>query len=270
MEIGFKRLGLIAGKGNLPVILASEANSKGVTIISIAFTQESAESLRPFSEMVYQYSIGEAGKILKSLKKEGIQDVLMVGKVEKGFLFQNLKFDLTAIKILSRLKNRNDDTIMIAIIHELEREGMRVVDQRLFLKSLFPSKGILTKNTPDEREKRDIEYGFRVAKEIAALDIGQTVVVKDQAILSVEAIEGTDEAIRRGCCLCRSGAVIVKVAKPNQDPRFDIPTIGITTIETIREGKGSALALEAEKTIVINKDKVVKIAEDYGISITAV
>jgi len=265
-----KRLGLIAGSGDLPILLADEAKSKGLDVISIAFTEESAKSLKPFSAVVYKYGIGEAGKILKSLKNERVKDVAMVGKVEKRLLFQNLKFDLKAIKILSRLRNKNDDTIMLAIINELEKEGMKVLDQFLFLKRLFPSKGNLTKYKPDKRENSDIEYGFTIAKEIAGLDIGQTVVIKDKTILAVEAIEGTDETIKRGCSLCKRGAVVVKVAKPNQDPRFDVPTIGIRTIETIIEGKASAITIEADKTMVVNIDKVINMAEENGVSITAV
>ena len=270
MADNIKRLGLIAGSGELPVLLANEANSKGLNVISIAFTEESAKSLKPFSTIVYQYGVGEAGKIIKSLKSEGVKDIAMAGKVEKRLLFQNLKFDLKAIKILSKIKNKNDDTIMLAIISELEKEGMRVLDQISFLKRLFPSKGHLTKHKPDRRENSDIEYGFKIAKEIAGLDIGQTVIVKDRAILAVEAIEGTDEAIKRGCSLCKDGAVVVKVAKPKQDPRFDVPTIGIRTIENIIAGKVSALAIEADKTMVVNIDKVIKMAEENGVSITAV
>ena len=270
MVNNIKRLGLIAGSGDLPALLASEANSKGLDVISVAFTEESAKSLKPFSTVVYQYGVGEAGKILKSLKNEGVKDVAMAGKVEKRLLFQNLRFDLKAIKILSKIRNRNDDTIMLAIIDELEKEGMRVLDQISFLKRLFPSKGHLTKYKPDKRESSDIEYGFKIAKEIAGLDIGQTVVIKDKAVLAVEAIEGTDEAIKRGCSLCKEGAVIVKVAKPKQDPRFDVPTIGIRTIETIIEGNASAIAIEADKTMVVNIDKVIKMAEENGVSITAI
>jgi DUF1009 family protein len=270
MVNNIRKLGLIAGSGELPVLLASEANSKGLNVISIAFTEESAKSLKPFSSVVYQYGVGEAGKIIKSLKNEGVKDISMAGKIEKRLLFQNLRFDLRAIKILSKIKNRNDDTIMLAIISELEKEGMRVLDQTSFLKRLFPSKGHLTKYKPDKRENNDIEYGFKIAKEIAGLDIGQTVVVKDKAVLAIEAIEGTDEAIKRGCSLCKEGAVIVKVAKPRQDPRFDVPTIGIRTIENIIEGKASTIAIEADKTMVLSIDKVIKMAEDSGVSITAV
>lgn len=270
MEINIRRLGLIAGNGELPVILASEASSCGVGVVSITFTENSAKLLKPFSTIVYQYGIGEVGKILKCLKDEGVMDVVMVGKVEKRLLFKNPKFDLKAIKILSQLRNRNDDTIMFAIVNELEKEGIRVVDQMVFLKNLFPSKGFLTGGIPDERENEDIKYGFKIAKGIAGFDIGQTVVVKNQTVLSIEAIEGTDEAIRRGCSLCDGGAVIVKVAKPNQDMRFDVPTVGVKTIETMIEGRASALAIDAEKTMVVNKDEVIKIAEKNGVSITAI
>ncbi len=270
MNNGIKRLGLIAGSGSLPSILASEASSIGAQVVSIAFTEESAKLLKPFSVSVYRYGIGEAGKILKCLKNEGVRDVALVGKVEKRLLFQNLKFDLRAIKILSRLINKNDDTIMHAIVKELEGEGINVVDQMLFLKKLFPSKGLLTKNTSNDRESKDIEYGFKIAKDIAGLDIGQTVVVKDRAVLAVEAIEGTDEAIQRGCGLCNGGAVVVKVAKPGQDPRFDVPTIGINTIENMIKGKASALAIEADKTMVVNMDDVIKMAEENGVSIAVI
>ncbi|MBI5183333.1 MAG: UDP-2,3-diacylglucosamine diphosphatase LpxI [Nitrospinae bacterium] len=261
---------MITGTGDLPVILANKAKAKGMEIISIAFSEESVAALRSSSKKVYHLGIGEANKILKTLKVEGIKEVVLIGKIEKRLIFQTKRFDLRALKLLTKLKQKDDNTLMLAITKEIEKEGIKVLDQNLFLNELFPPKGVLTKRAPDEREWRDIEYGFIMAKEIASLNIGQTIVVKDQAVIAVEAIEGTDETIKRGCNIAKDNGVVVKVSWQNQDRRFDIPTIGIKTIKMMSAGNASVLAIEAGKTMIVNLKEVQAIADEVGISIVAV
>ncbi len=269
-EAKIRRLGLITGTGDLPVILANSVKARGIEIVSIAFSKKSAAALESSSKKVYHLGIGEVNKILKTLKLEGIKEVVLIGKIEKRLVFQNKRFDLRALKLLSKLRQKDDNTLMLAVTNEIEKEGIKVLDQNLFLGELFPRKGVLTKRSPGDNEWKDIEYGFRMAKKISALDIGQTIVVKDQAVMAVEAIEGTDETIKRGCKLARKNGVVVKVSWQNQDTRFDIPTIGIRTIEEMSAGNATVLAVEAGKMMIVNLQEVQTLADEAGISIVTV
>lgn len=265
-----KKLGIIAGCGTLPQAAAKNAASRGFNVVTIAFFRDVFEKMKPYSSKIYHINIGQVKKVFKTLKHEAIKDLIMIGKFEKRMLFENLKFDLKALSILSKMHNRNDDTIMLAIADEFEKSGINVLEQANFLKDMFPKQGVLTSRTPSSREYRDIEYGFDLAKRVAGLDIGQTVIVKGQSILAVEAIEGTDKAIKRGCMLGGKGVTVVKVSKPSQDPRFDVPAIGRNTIDTMSEGMASILAVEAGKTILVNKDEMTALADSAGIAIVAV
>jgi DUF1009 family protein len=170
-------------------------------------------------------------------------------------------------KLLANLTDNSDDTVMLGFVKELAVEGMGVLDQTAFIRALMPAPGILTKRVPTEDEKKDMEFGLKMAKQIGGLDIGQTVVVKNLAVMAVEAIEGTDACIRRGGLLGRGGVTVAKVAKPNQDMRFDVPSVGPDTLETMIEAKASALVIEAGKTLLVHKDKVIEMAEKHGITI---
>ena len=178
--------------------------------------------------------------------------------------------DLRALKLLNRLRNRKDDTIMLAIVDELAKDGLEVVDQTLYLKPLMPEAGVLTKRQPTEAEEADIRFGFVTAKAIGGMDIGQTVVVKHKAVMAVEAIEGTDACIRRGGALGRGEAVVVKVAKPNQDMRFDVPAVGLTTLASMLESHCTILAVEAGRTLFVNQEQVLAEANRNHICICAV
>ena len=265
-----ERFALIAGGGEIPAILARAARDKGASFVAVSLTEAAIAPLEGFAENVYSLSIGQVGKIIKTVKKEGIDKVVFIGKVRKDLLFEKIRFDLRAIKLLSSLKNRNDDSIMLAIVRAFSDEGIEVLDQTTYLKDMMPVEGVLTKRKPTKKEWLDIRYGMEMAKKSASLDIGQTVVVKDLAIMAVEAIEGTDQAIKRGGQLCKKGgAVIAKVAKPNQDPRFDVPTVGMKTLESMREAGAKVLAIEAERTLFVNMEEVIKDANASGISIVS-
>ena len=264
------RIGLIAGTGELPRMLAEQASKDNIKVIAIALSKDSISSLQPVCDKVFQLGIGQTNKLLKTLKNEKIKNVFMIGKVDKKVIFQTKIFDFRALKILKNMKLNDDKSLMTVVIDELKSEGISCLDQSLFLKKLFPSKGVLTKKKPTKSEWEDIQYGFSIAKEMAQMEIGQTVVVKNKAIVSVEAMEGTDQTIIRGLKIAGKGAIVVKVSRPKQDFRYDIPAVGETTLSMIIKGKASVLALEAERTLVVNKDKMIELANKYKISIVAV
>jgi hypothetical protein len=265
-------LGLVAGEGKLPAILAQSAADRGYKVIAFALSPEAAARVTPHCVKVHEIAPGQLGRNLKLTRDEGVRNMIFIGKVPKINVLRNLhKLDWMAVKELSKLPNLNDDTIQQAFGEILERQGVTVLPQRDFLRELFPDVGILTKRQPNAAEYADIDYGTRMAKEIARLDIGQTVVVKDRMILAIEAIEGTDSAIRRGVELARGPVVVVKVARVDADPRFDTPTIGLSTLESMKaEHEGGVLAITANETMVVDREEVVRFADANGISIAVV
>lgn len=264
-----QRFALIAGAGEIPQILASSAKSQGASFVAIALTEAAIAPLDSFADRVYRLSIGQVGKIIKTIKKEGIEKVVFIGKVKKDLLFEKIRFDLKALKLLASLRNRNDDTIMLAIVDEFAKNGIEVVDQTTYLRQMMPKEGILTKRKPTNEEWDDIRYGMDMAKRSASLDIGQTVVVRNLSIMAVEAIEGTDEAIIRGGALAKRAAVVAKVAKPDQDQRFDVPTVGMKTLDSMSSVGAKVLSIEAERTFFLKLDEVVARADALGISIVS-
>jgi UDP-2,3-diacylglucosamine hydrolase len=265
-----RKLGLIAGAGEMPFIWARAAREKGAEVVAVAIAEEARMGLDGIASRLHSFSVGQVGKIIKTFKDEGVKELVFIGKVNKSLIFKDIKFDLRAITLMAKLKDRKDDTIMLAIVDELKREGIEVIEQTIFLEEMMPGHGVLTKRKPTREEMADIEFGMEMAKGIASLDIGQTVVVKDRAVMAVEAIEGTDEAIKRGGGLGKSGIVVVKVSKPNQDLRFDIPTVGMNTLKSLIEAGGKALAIESNKTFVVDMESFVKEANMNGIAVAAV
>ena len=265
------KLAIIAGNGELTTILAKRASDLGFTTCALAVTDEASRNLEGICSKVYKFSPGQITKILDLIKTEMIHQAVFIGKVPKLDLLRSVhKLDFTAIKYLSQLTNLNDDSIHGGIVDLLGRHNVKVLPQTMFLKHLFMEKEILSKRKPTLEERADIEYGFDIAKKVSSLNIGQTVIVKNKMILAIEAIEGTDEAIKRGCMLAKTGAVVIKAAKAGHDERFDLPAVGEKTIQTLRDYKGSTLAFEAEKTIVTNKEKVVELANKHDICLMAV
>ena len=223
------------------------------------------------ADAFYNISVAKLGKIFKTLKKEGVTELTMLGKVTKEILYKGLSFpDLKTLGVLKRLKNRKDDTIMLAIVDEIEREGFSVLDQTVYLKPFMPKVGVLTKRQPTEEQWQDICFGFELAKQMGKLDLGQTVVVKHKAAMAIEAIEGTDKCILRGGELGRGEAVVVKTEKPNQDVRFDVPAVGIKTLMSMIDSGCNVLAVEAEKTIFVQQEDVLEMANRHNIIICAV
>lgn len=265
------KVGLLAGIGNLPVEFMRAAHQDGKEVVVIAVVKDVSPILRDEADVYYEINVAKLNKIIKTLLKNDVTKVTMIGKVTKEILFKGLKFpDLRALKLLNRLRNRKDDTIMLAIVNELEKDGIEVVDQTLYLKHLMPPVGVYTKRKPDEGEKEDIRFGFETAKAMGRMDIGQTVVVKHKAVMAIEAIEGTDACIRRGGELGRGDAVVVKVAKPGQDQRFDVPAVGVQTIQSMIDSRCTLLAMEAGRTLFVDQEEVLRMADDHHICICAV
>ncbi|MFH1459797.1 MAG: UDP-2,3-diacylglucosamine diphosphatase LpxI [Candidatus Omnitrophota bacterium] len=242
------KIGLIAGNGALPLIFAKAAKDSQVEVIAIAIKEETDKAIEQVADRTHWISAGELKTLLKILKQENIKKAVMVGQIRHKLIFSNIALDIELSKMLFKLKDKRTDTILGAVAERLGQIGIELIDSTTFIKNYLAPIGVLTKKSLTEEQKQDIEFGLKLAKAIAGLDIGQTVVVKNKTVLSVEAIEGTDETIKRANFYCQGGAVVVKVSKPNQDMRFDIPLIGKSTIETLIRESVAVLAIEAGKT----------------------
>lgn len=264
------KLGIIAGDGRFPVIIAEGVRNNGYTTIVIAYSGLTSQDIEKFSDKTYWIKIGELSRLIKILKKEDVTEAIMAGGVSKKFIFSYVKPDLRALSLLLRLKDRKDDTILRALAEELEGEGITINEATSYIKPILAEHGTLTKREPTSEEWNDIEFGRDIAREIGRLDVGQCVVVKNRAVLAIEAIEGTDETIRRGGRLGNHGAVIVKIRKPGQDIRFDLPTVGPDTIKSMREVDASVLAVEAGMTVMIDRDSAIRAADEAGITVVGI
>ncbi|KPK02923.1 MAG: hypothetical protein AMK71_00650 [Nitrospira bacterium SG8_35_4] len=263
-----KRLGIIAGMGDLPVAVAQEAKKAGYTVIGVALQPPADDSLKSVADDFHTISIGRFGGLINLLKKLSVKEAVMAGKVPKSLLYENKKDiipDLKAVKLLFSLMNRSDDTIMTAVVHELEKNGVTIHDTTKFTKNLLAPEGVLTSNKPSKEQYEDIEFGWSIAKKIGGLDIGQTIVVKNKSVMAVEAIEGTDQAIQRGGLLAGKNAVVIKVSKPEQDMRFDVPAVGADTLASMTGTEARVLALEAGKCIIIDRESFIRKADNAGI-----
>ncbi|MEG6585075.1 LpxI family protein [Dendrosporobacter sp. 1207_IL3150] len=265
-----KKIGLLAGIGRLPVEFARAARGMGFSVTAVALVPGVDPELSESADTIYNISIGELDKVIAALKSEGVEQVTMLGKVTKELMFSgSVQLDARIRKMFAALTDNSDDTIMLAFVRELASDGIGVFDQTTLIRTLMPAPGVLSSRKPTPEEQADMEFGFKMAKAIGGLDIGQTVVVKNLAVIAVEAIEGTDSCIRRSGQLSRGNATVAKVAKPNQDMRFDVPAVGINTIHSMIEAGAKALAIEAGKTLVVEREKVIKMADDNGITIVA-
>jgi UDP-2,3-diacylglucosamine hydrolase len=262
-------VGLVAGEGELPAIVVRAMLARGLDIVAIALSEPIYAQLQPLVRRLHCLGAGQGNKIIEVLKGAGVRDLVLIGNVSKDVLFRRWRFDSRAWRVLRRAKSFQDDVLLTEIMREFESEGMRVVEQAHFLPELCPRGGVMTRRRPTRREWQDIEYGFGVARSVGKLGIGQTIVVKHGTVLAVEGMEGTDEAITRGCRLAHEGAVVVKVARPGQDPRLDMPTVGMKTLQVMRDGRATVLAIEAGKTIVVGDAAFPQAADDAGISVVA-
>ena len=265
-----EKLGILAGTGKLPVECARAAKQLGYEVYAIGLLADSDPQIAQFSKDYRFISVAQLDAILNYLKSNQIEKITMIGKVTKELLFNGaVQPDMRMLQLIMSLPDRKDDTIMMAFVRELAKAGIQTFDQTALIRKLMPRRGTITQREPTDQERKDMDFGFRIAKELGRLDIGQTVVVKNRAVMALEAIEGTDACIERGGLLAHGGAVVTKVSKPQQDNRFDVPTVGYRTIEQMAKVGATALAIEAGKTLLVERAQMVALADAKGISIVA-
>jgi len=265
-----KTLGLIAGNGKFPLIFAEQASRAGYNVIAVAHHGETDPAIEHLVNELNWVYVGQLGKIIRIFQRSEVTEAVMAGGIRKVKLFGNFRPDLRGTRFLAKLKSREDDDLLRGIAAELAADGIRIIESTVCLSEIIPGEGVLNKRAPGPEEWDDIQLGFRTAKEVGRLGIGQTVVVRKQIVLAVEAAEGTDAAIQRGGKLAGSGCVVVKVSKPQQDLRFDVPAIGVETINRLHEVRGRVLAVEAGKTILLEKERLLERADACGISLVGV
>jgi UDP-2,3-diacylglucosamine hydrolase len=271
------RIGLLAGAGRFPVTFAQAARRQGLSVVCAGVRGMAPEELGEYCEEFITLPIGRMGRAIRLFKQAGVNRAVMAGKIEKTVLFQRFRWirhlpDWRTLHMWFRYAtaNKADDTLLLAVIREFERDHIHFESALDYCPELLVKHGFLTRRRPTPAQWDDIKFGWEMAKELGRLDIGQTVVVSDQAVIAAEAIEGTDACIRRAGTLCRRGKFsVIKVAKPQQDMRFDVPTIGMQTIQTLREAGGRVLAIESAKTILLDEEAVIEMADKFGIAIVA-
>ena len=265
------RIGLIAGNGSFPFLALHGARTMGHDVTVVAVKEEAFPALedeaRRVGADVHWVSLGHLGRCIRILKEAGVTQAVMAGQVKHVKIFSGIVPDLTLLSVLTKLKARNTDALISAVADVMRGEGIELLDSTAFLDPLVAREGVLTGRAPDNDERADFEFGYRMADEIAALDIGQTIVVKAKAVVAVEAMEGTDEVIKRAGALAGQGTRVVKVAKPKQDMRFDVPVIGLATIRVMKDAGVSALSIDAGRTLVLDGAAVFAAADEAGIAI---
>lgn len=266
-----ERIGLIAGNRKFPLLFAESARGKGYSVVAVAIKDDTSPKLNPLVDKIYWIGLDEFRRMFEIFKQEGITKVVMAGQISPRRLFsKEVERDDELKKLLTRIKDKKPDTIFGAIADRLKESGIELLDSTIFIKELMPAKGTLTKLEPDSSTWEDVYFGLNLAKTIGGLDIGQTVAVKSKAVVAVEAFEGTDNLIRRAGDITRGGITVVKVSKPKQDMRFDIPVVGLNTVKSLIRARARCLAIEADKTLFIDKEEALRLADKKGISVVAV
>lgn len=266
-----KKYGLIAGAGRFPFLVLEAARGQGIAMVVAAVKEEADPALEPLAAQFHWIGLGELSRLIELFKKEGVTHTMMAGQVKHAQIFSSIKPDLRLVKLLWSLKEKNTDSLIGAVAKVLADEGITLEDSTAFLKNFMAPAGLLTERAPNDAERGDIEYGRRIARELGRLDLGQSVVICGQACVAVEAMEGTDACIRRAASLSQGRALtVVKVAKARQDMRFDVPVIGPETIRTMRECGATALAIDAQRTLLIDREELIKLANEADVAIEAV
>jgi len=262
-----KRIGLIAGSGQFPVLFSAAARRQGLQVYAIAHIGETDRRLERAVEGVKWVKLGQLKSVIRFFKDHAVTEAAMAGAIKKTKMFFDVRPDLRALKLLTTVGHTLDDGILRAFAAELEKEGITIRASTFLVPELLAIKGCWTRRKPSRSEMADVRFGWRIVKEIGKLDIGQTLIVRDRSVMAVEAIDGTDATVRRGGQLGREKTVVVKASKPNQDMRFDMPAVGVETIKTMIEVRASVLAVEAEKTIVFDREEMVRLADQNKIAI---
>jgi hypothetical protein len=263
--------GLIAGNGRFPFLVLEGARSQGIEMAVIALKEEASPDLEKVAKRLHWVSLGELSKAIALMQQEGVNHAVLAGQVKHNKIFSSIRPDWKLAKLLFTLPRRNTDSLIGAVAKVFEEEGIQLVDSTLFLKPLLPEAGVLTRRAPNEHEAADIAYGLGVARQIAAMDIGQTVVIADRACVAAEAMEGTDETIARAARFAEGKPlVVVKVSKPAQDMRFDVPVVGLPTVEAMKRAGATALAIDAGQTLLFDRGKLIEMADAAEIAVQAV
>ncbi len=268
-QLKMDKIGLIAGSGKFPLLVADSARRKGLKVIAVAYKGETMPELASIVDEIAWIGLGQFGHLLSAFKSRGVNHVLMAGAITKANMFTGVMPDLKGLALIGKLLIFHDDDILRAVARELEKEGINVVSSITYLPELLAPSGCFTKRKPSKEEMEDIEFGWIVAKELGRLDIGHCIVVRRKVVLAVEAIEGTDKAILRGGAIAKEKAVVVKVSKPNQDFRFDLPAVGLNTIKVMSTVNASVLAIEAGKTLIFDKEEMIRLADRNSIAIVS-
>lgn len=263
-------LGLIAGNGRFPFLVAEAARKCSRRIVLIKLKEETDPGLEGLVDEVHEVSLGQLGSCIAALRKAGVAEAIMAGQVRHRQIFSGIVPDLTLMGVLARLAFKNTDSLIGGVADALEREGIRLMSSVELLSDQLADQGAMSGRRPSGDEQKAIDYGVRIATELGRLDLGQTVVVKDRAVVALEAMEGTDEAIARGARIAGPGIVVVKMAKPRQDMRFDVPVVGDRTLQALREAKAAVLAVEAGKTLLLDKPSFLVSAKDMGVVVVGV
>lgn len=260
-------IGLIAGGGQFPLMISEAARKRGLRVVAVAHLGETDQSLSDQVDEIVWIKLGQLGHLLKAFRQNGVNKALMAGSINKRRIFDDIRPDLKGLSLISKLAVFHDDDILGALARELEKEGIEIVSSVTHLPELLAPPECFTKRKPGKSEKEDIDFGWEVAKELGRLDIGQCVVVRNKTVLALEAIDGTDETILRGGRIAKEKAVVVKVSKPQQDLRFDVPSVGLDTVKVMSQVRASVLAIEAGKTLMFDKPEMISQADKEGISI---
>ena len=267
----FEKIGLIAGRGDFPFLFIDEARRAGVKEVHVvALHGDTSEDIEKVADRVDWVYVGQIRKTIKAFKKSGVEHVALCGQVKPGRLFKGMKPDLKAMMILAKLKERNAESLFGAVCDEFAKNNITVMSSVLYLQEHLATEGVMNRVKLNRSRKQDYEFGRKVAKEVSRLDIGQSVVVKRGTVLAVEGFEGTDKCIKRGGELGRGGVTVVKVSKPNQDMRIDVPCIGMRTVESLKEAGALTLAVEAGKTLFIDKEEVLKACDKLKICVVGI
>jgi len=266
------RLGLIAGNGRFPFLVLDAARGAGYEVTVVALKEETFPEIadiaaRPPKADLHWISLGQLGTCISVLKEAGVSQAVMAGQVKHTKLFADIVPDLTLMSVLMGLKAKNTDALISGVADVLRTHAIELVDSTAFLGPLMAREGVLTRRPPTDDERSDLEFGYRIADAIAGMDIGQTIAVKSAAVVAVEAMEGTDAVIARASQLAGAGVRVVKVAKPNQDMRFDVPVVGVSTIEAMKNAAATLLSVDAGKTLMIDGEAIVNAADEAGICI---
>jgi UDP-2,3-diacylglucosamine hydrolase len=267
MAANRESIGIIAGGGKFPLLAADSARKHGFKVVAVAHEGETDPSLSDLADKITWVKLGQLGKMINAFKKEGVQKALMAGAIKKTGMFGKVMPDLKGLAIISKLAIFHDDGILRAAADEFAKEGIKIVSSTEYLPELLAVKGCITKKRPNKEQEEDIRIGWKVAKELGRLDVGQCVVIRKKTVLALEAIDGTNETISRGGIIAGKGAVVVKVSKPDQDMRFDVPSVGLETIELMSRVNASILAIEAGKTLLFDRQEMIEYADKAGISI---